>query len=801
MVRGGLALLALAILVVAFLVGFFLERRFQPTPEGRLTILVGTIAPPARGSEELGAFLREELERAGLADRVEVRIEHRAPADEAAALALLRRNHAQMLLWGEGQGSPPRYFLFLAIYPRPDAAVPEFAEYLRTIVTPPVFSLGEPEKGSGLSQEEIASLLTWLAHLYLGEFDRAEGTTPQLPPEAASVVRFHQGALAWLRGDYAGARSAFEGLVSHTFVTTLGGATADSYGCPASATPAFCAALLNDLGVTILTREQLGELPPGSLDDAIHALEVAVQTEDRPLYRYNLGRAYVVRGKPDQAIPHLDRAVEQGDGDAEAMAWLSIACTAVEEAGRARTMADRAIKADRSLAAGELALGLHLLAAGDLKGSERVLAQARRLAEAETSRRRSWEGALREGQRANPQRAEYAAAWARRNNPVLAQVHLAQAQLDLKRGEQEGRTPFWVWLWRVVSKERAPFDAAQVEIEAALALHPNWNAARRLQAELLSVRGKVEQAIETLRALQQEDPADIATYQALAQQLEKRWKELRSRPGEEEQAGEVLGQIREQYQLLVDRRLSPAQGYLGLGRIAQEAGEAQEARQAYLQAIASDPQFAEAYLRLGWLEKELGEEEGALKHLKQAAEYAGGKDWIRVLAYCSRGEILLEQSLRSEGERERSERRGMAREAFEAARRVWPGFASALNGLGRIAYEEGDLKGAERYFLQALDEDRDNFGALYGLGRVYEARQQSAIALRYFERALSSQPESIAARYHLGVAAYAQLQEDRARQAFEWVRDRCQSLPSSYDDRQACQGAAGWLQRLSSSRP
>lgn len=799
MVRTRLAVAALLVLVAAFLIGRFLEQRLSPVRKGQLTVIVGTIAPREAAGEELTAFLRRTLEEAGLGNRVAVRAEHATPSDPAAALELLRRRRADFLLWGEEAGNdPPRYALTLAIYPRADASLPEFEEYLRTFATPSAFPLSAP----GLSREALASLLTWLARFYLGEFEAAESATPQLPEGADAVLRFHQGALQWLRGDYPGARSAFERLVARSFVTTLGGTTSESYTCPPDTSPAFCAAVQNDLAVTILTQESLGQVPATELKEAIGLLESAILAEDRPIYRYNLGRAYMARSRADLALPHLSKAVEQDPGNAAALALLSMACTAEGETGRARAMADRAIEADRSLADGQLALGLHLLAQGDLKGSERVLAQARKLAEAETSRRRSREAALREGNRPNPRLAECAGAWARRSEATLARVHLAQAQLALRRAEGAGRTPFFVWLWRIITGEQAPADLARAEIDAALALHPNWNAALRLQAQLLSARGKVQEAIDALRALEEQDPGDRETYLALASQLEKRWRDLRGRPGQEAQAEEVLAQIREQYRLLIDRGLSPAQGYLGLARIAQEAGDASAARQAYLDAIASDPQFAEAYLRLGWLERDQGREDEALGYLKKAVEHAGEKSWIRVLAHVSCGEILLERSLRSEAEPARSELRREARAAFQAALDEHPGLPSALDGLGRIAYEEGDLDGAERRFLQALDQDRADFGALYGLGRVYEARSRTDVALRYFQRAVAARSDSIAARYHLGVAAFAQLSTREAREALEWVRDRCQGAQLlSFDDRQACQGVAGWLEKLSSSHP
>ncbi|MGC8873512.1 MAG: tetratricopeptide repeat protein, partial [Chloroflexia bacterium] len=372
LVRMRLLLLAFAILVAALGIGRFLERRLAPRQEGQLAVLVGTIAPRGPASQELAAFLRKAFEEAGLGNRVSIRTERANPADAPGASELLQRKRADVLLWGEESGSPvPRYSLRLALCPHENRAVPEFEEYFHTLATPPLFPLGTTGEDEGLSQEQVASLLVWLARFYLGEFDRVESAVPQLPEGANEVIRFHQGALRWLSGDYPGARSAFESLVSRSFVTTLDGAISETYTCPPQMSPSSCAALQNDLAATLLTQESLGQVPPTTLDEAIALLESAVQTEDRPLYRYNLGRAYMARSRADLALPHLDKAVEQDPGNAAALALLSMACTATGETGRARTMANRAMQADRSLADGALALGLHLLSQGDLKGSER----------------------------------------------------------------------------------------------------------------------------------------------------------------------------------------------------------------------------------------------------------------------------------------------------------------------------------------------------------------------------------------------------------------------------------------------
>jgi tetratricopeptide (TPR) repeat protein len=665
------------------------------------------------------------------------------------------------------------------------------------MMTPAHFPLNQVGN-RGLSKIELGRSLTWLALFYTGHFDRLDS----LPsPEARgnvprALLQFHWMSLRWLEGDYEGVKTAYADL-----------------GCPVEFVPAetplsprqvaerqICLAAANNRAVTLITQEGLGQLPASALDGATAPLASIVEVAPGLTTAwYNLGRAYLYRGRWDKAVHALDKAVQQNPNLAVAWAALSQACTEAGDLARARDAANRAERLNSGPVAAYLAQGRYLLAVNQLQEAERTLGQALQFATDETTRRRSREAALREGPQANPRRADFTAAWARRNDAAVARVHLARARVFLRQGEIESQPPVLVWLWRLIIGQPSPLEKAESEIQLAAVTHPEWSAVRRLQAQLLIARGALDDAVAMLRVLQEEDPQNLELYLDLVEVLRRQWREHRW-AGRTTEAQQKLAEIRAQYQLLIDRGVAPARGYFGLGDAAQEIEEWDTARQSYLQAVEIDAAYAEAYLRLAQVELQTPDEPLALTYLDRALAAAAEEGPVAVVAYCERGEILLEQHLRAQiagGEGPLEE----AQKAFETAHALDGRAVRALNGLGRIAYENGDVAGAENLYRQAQTMAARNFDTLYGLGRVYEARGQSHAARDYLFQAAQMNPASITARYHLGVAEYALLDAVLARQYLQWVQEACANLEQQKrplaDDIEACAGVEDWLARLS----
>lgn len=811
-VRLSLILAIVVLLGGALLLATILEGRFPTRRSHHLTVAivdlgvgedVASSREGARASEDLRSHLEQSLQEAGLADLVGLRMVHETPADAEAAHELALRHRADLLLWGTLQGqSPPRYVLQLALAPRIDKEVPEFEEYFQCMMAPPNAPLTRTGSETGLSREDAAAALIWLARFYLGQFDRIEGLSPEVnghPALAPELFTLHRGSLLWLKGDYDQAAVTLDGLIGARYSVSFGNPPPT---CSERTDPLLCTAAFNNKAVVLLTQEALGKQPPLVIDEAISLLRSAVQQDPQSVVaRYNLGRAYVVRREWNNAIETLLPAHEL---EPDFVPVLTVLSEAYREKGSlrfAKEAANRAVARDAGSATARLALGQCLLSEGNTRKARRTLEQALEMAEAEAKQRRSRESALSEGPEADTKRAVFTVAWARRSNPVLAQIHLAQAELFLVLGEEEGKPSFFVFLWRTVTGEQGPLELAMQEVDHALSIRPNWYDALFLRGEIHLARGALDHAVDSFEAAKAQDPGDERAYLTLADALREQWATLRSE-GKAEEAQQKLDQARAQYNLLVEQDIAPARGYFGLGEIAQESGELENAHWAYSQVVQIDPTRSDAYLRLGQVERKIGDELQALHYFDLCLQNAGEGTWTRALAHTEKGEIFLEQYLR-EKTPSAQEHLEKARTQFEQTLATHRNILRALNGLGRVAYEEGNDKEAERLFREALRKNRNSFGALYGMGRVHESRGDSRAALSSLARAVQVDGGDISARYHLGVAYYAQLQEDRARQTFQQVVDMCAQQPEGKrlkaDDVESCQMAAQRLETLSNA--
>ncbi len=106
-----------------------------------------------------------------------------------------------------------------------------------------------------------------------------------------------------------------------------------------------------------------------------------------------------------------------------------------------------------------------------------------------------------------------------------------------------------------------------------------------------------------------------------------------------------------------------------------------------------------------------------LLHVENALKY-GSFDHQ---AHLIRGEALLARG-----------RHDDARAAYRRTLDYHPNFANAFNGLGLVAYEQGDTTEAERLYREALRLDPDDYAAQYNLAILHQARgaRDSAIALQ-----------------------------------------------------------------------
>ena len=114
-------------------------------------------------------------------------------------------------------------------------------------------------------------------------------------------------------------------------------------------------------------------------------------------------------------------------------------------------------------------------------------------------------------------------------------------------------------------------------------------------------------------------------------------------------------------------------------------------------------------------------------------------------------------------------RPAVAVKAFEQATRIDPHNASYWANLGNARRALGDRAGAEQAYRRALDVDPRAADAANGLGVLLVEAHRPAEAAPWFERALAAAPDLVEARLNLGIALQSAGDGVRAAEAYRLV--------------------------------
>lgn len=161
--------------------------------------------------------------------------------------------------------------------------------------------------------------------------------------------------------------------------------------------------------------------------------------------------------------------------------------------------------------------------------------------------------------------------------PDMAEVHFAQALLAADKDE---------------------YQLALDETEHALALHPDWNRARLLQAQVMSQMGDSDSARETVQKALKKDPGNVRLRLIYSQFLAK--------------SGNVAEAIKELEKVLV-KEPGNEDARFGLGMALLDAGRLDRARQAFMRLSASSRWKTQSYFYLGLIEARKNRLAGALE--------------------------------------------------------------------------------------------------------------------------------------------------------------------------------------------
>jgi len=105
--------------------------------------------------------------------------------------------------------------------------------------------------------------------------------------------------------------------------------------------------------------------------------------------------------------------------------------------------------------------------------------------------------------------------------------------------------------------------------------------------------------------------------------------------------------------------------------------------------------------------------------------------------------------------------------------------ADVIHGFGRRAASEGDLRGAQGYFLQALEKDPEHFDSQFDLAVLFHRDGKLADAATAYAKALSLKSEDVDTHFNLGLVYVGMGNLEAARSEVRWLTESNAELAST----------------------
>ena len=726
-----------AAVLVGLLVGVQLYRILTTPAADQFVVLVAPFQDPSGTTSqtggELAAALVNELPQAS-GGRVVARTLATPPANETDALAILSREDADVLIWGQvtlgGMLDRPSLQPTLAYQPSGASAPISWDGYVGRFSLPSALPLaGAPINGRAV----LPGLLGALADYQSGHFDSAFNQLDSLlndyPDLGSALPRAIRGNILWARGAYQdaaneyrralGSRPPLDGAQMARLYTNLGAILQDAGDVPAAQTA------LNQAGTALGGRDLsalrynlgLQSLRAGDVASAATQLEIARNpvllppgTPTAP-FLLALGEAYRLGGAYQQAQAILAEATRQ----------IPVSASATPPDLRAVTSSQLAAEVEEQRALLEMAR------AADARG---------------------------------PLLWELEAA-----NPIPVSV-LTSAENDLNRSSDETRV--LVQGWTRVSTTK---DASSEPISGQIAI----NHAQRAQEQLYT-RQRWLAAVELERGelTGERKPNGLMSF----------WSMI---VGDQTPVGQGRSMLLE----LLAAQPSDVSTLVLIGRSYLLSGDLESAGKYYDQAAGADPQrpepvYGQAQVALPkdsanarrLLTKAIalnGAYFPAREQLAELAERDDVRDWPTAieqrswLAKYRPGDaqtLRLAETLRRSGPGGYAEAEGLllpianrndvdallalsrlyqdmrnpqgARDALERAQRVAPRNAEVAYQYGQFLEKQGDSKGAEAQYQRALTSTPGHVLSHLALGGLYTKSGDTVRASQQYSAALDA---------------------------------------------------------------
>ncbi len=240
-----------------------------------------------------------------------------------------------------------------------------------------------------------------------------------------------------------------------------------------------------------------------------------------------------------------------------------------------------------------------------------------------------------------------------------------------------------------------------------------------------------------------------------------------SRCGDTKKAKEIFEKVLAEHPMMCSPRL-------GLGLIAEEAGDVQGALAIYREAIDQNPNCPGAYVNLArhQAKGKPDEVEEAIKNLRRALAFRS--DYLPAF-----NEMALIYYQRGRSRDKRSDL-DLAEIVLRQAQLIDEGFAPIYNTWGLIKLERGDLLSALQMFQRAIELDDSIFAAQMNFGQITLGFRGYRDAKRAFERAVQLRPRDYDAIVGLGAALRGLEEFDAAEKQYKKAIEIDPNRPDAY---------------------
>ena len=245
--------------------------------------------------------------------------------------------------------------------------------------------------------------------------------------------------------------------------------------------------------------------------------------------------------------------------------------------------------------------------------------------------------------------------------------------------------------------------------------HPDFPAGRLNLATTLMHQGDLTAAVDLLRKITTDEPANAEAFYNLGVALKQR--------DEFEPAEAALRRA-----AALDPRLHDAPFTLGV--VLWQTGRAAEAETSFRDAIARAPQSADAHYMLGTVLKQLDRSDDAIAEMRAA---------IAARPDLAEAHQSLAQLWRQKGEHARADAAQAEADRLNRHKADQQASAFALS-VGRQKLTTGDRPAAIAQFREAIRLAPENAQAHYALARALEETGAVAEARRHFEQAKKLAP-------------------------------------------------------------